>query len=306
METISSISDMIPGLPSVVTVGVFDGVHLGHQEIMRIVRAEASAIGARSVVVTFDRNPVALAGPGTVVPSITTLQQKLDLIEAQGIGLTVVLPVSKELMGLTAECFVTDILYKRLKAVRVVVGSDFVFGKGRSGSIDLLRRMGSDLGFDVIAVPPVSIRDTVVSSTAIRRLILDGSIEKANELLGHPYVLQGKVVAGDAIGRTIGFPTANIEPAPQQIIPGNGIYTASLDLGNTRRVGVVNIGARPTVGGKQRTIELHILDYSGDLYGSDLDVAFHHRLRGEQRFPDLESLKVQIAQDINEARRLIG
>lgn len=297
---------MKPGLRSVVTVGVFDGVHLGHQAIMRIVKASAVGLNARSVVVTFDRSPEELANPAGAAPCITTLGQKLDLISEQGMDLAVVLPVNRRLMNTSAEQFISDVVREKLGAASVVVGTNFAFGKGRSGTVKLLRRMGKELGFEVIAVSPIMLGNVVVSSTAVRGLIAEGKVEKANELLGHPFALEGEVVAGEGIGRSLGYPTANIRPAERQIQPARGVYAVTVNLDGVRQAGVANIGSRPTVGGAETAVEVYVIGFSGDMYGRRLEVVFHRRLRGEVHFSNTDALKRQISRDVERALRLLG
>ena len=305
MEIIRKIEDIVPA-PSVVTVGVFDGVHLGHQAIMGQVRSSAGELGVRSVAVTFDRNPQELVNPSHPVPYICTLRQKLALIEEQGMDIALVLPLDRELLDMPAEQFVADILHDRLCAVKLVVGANFRFGKGRAGNAQLLQKMGKELGFEVIAVPPVMADGRTVSSTAIRRLIAEGKVELANWMLGHPFSLEGTVVAGEGIGQTIGYPTANIQPAERQIVPGKGVYAVEIRLDGRNRLGVANIGTRPTLGGQKSSIEVYVIDFSGNIYGRLLEVDFLHRLRDEARFPDAEALKQQIGADIEQAKQLIG
>lgn len=307
MQIIHSLDDIQPGEPSVVTVGVFDGVHLGHQAIMQIVKTAADSVGARSVAVTFSGNPEEYVHPDITVPYITTLRQKLRLIERQRMDMTVVLPLEPAIMEMSAEEFVTDVLSRRLRATQVIVGSNFAFGKGRAGDVKLLRRMGKTLGFDVLAVSPIRIEHTIVSSTAIRGLLLDGRVEFAADLLGRPFALEGEVVRGDGIGRSLGYPTANIQPAPRQVVPRTGVYAVRVKLGSTTTMtGVLNIGTRPTVSGRSVRVEVHILNFNADLYGRRLEVCFLRRLRDETRFADTESLKAQIAADIEQAVRLVG
>ena len=295
-----------PGTSSVVTIGVFDGVHLGHQAIMSQVRFAAQELGVRSVAVTFDRNPQELVHPSHPVPYICTLRQKLALIEQQGIDAALVLPLERKLLDMPAEQFVTEILHGKLCAVKLVVGANFRFGKGRAGSAQLLKKMGKELGFEVTAVPQVMADGRTVSSTAIRRLIMEGKIEFANWMLGRPFSLEGTVVAGEEIGRTLGYPTANIQPAERQIVPGKGVYAVATSLEGRRWAGVANIGIRPTVGGQKSSIEVYILDFSGKIYGRELEVDFLHRLRDEVKFPDAEALKAQIASDVQQAKQMIA
>jgi riboflavin kinase/FMN adenylyltransferase len=302
MDILRRIEDLAPGTPSVVTVGVFDGVHLGHQAIMRQVRSSAQELGVRSVAVTFDRNPQELVNPSHPVPYITTLRRKLSLIEEQGMDIALVLPLERKLLDMPAERFVTGILHERLRAMRLVVGCNFRFGKGRAGNVHLLEKMGREMGFEVTSVSPVMADGRTVSSTAIRRLLIEGKIELANWMLGHPFSLEGIVAAGEEIGRTLGYPTANIQPAEKQIVPGKGVYAVRTPFGD----GVANIGTRPTVGGEHISIEVYIFDFSGNIYGRELEVDFLHRLRDEAKFPDAEALKKQIEADIRQAKHLIG
>ena len=304
MEVIRNIEDLNSVVTSVVTVGVFDGVHLGHQEIMRTVKNAAEEKSARSVVVTFDRIPEQLVHPSNVVPYITTLPQKLELIEQQGIDMTVVLPLERWVIDMPAEEFVSEILHKKLGAVQVVVGCDFVFGKGRTGNVKLLGQLGESYGFGITTVQPVTIDDTTVSSTIIRKFLAVGNIERANELLGHPFVISGCVVAGEGIGRTLGFPTANVSPPDGQILPGRGVYALSVKIDGDTWIGVANIGTKPTFGGDEIILEVYIIGFSGNIYDRDIELMFRRRLRDEMKFPNIEALKRQIRLDIERASAL--
>lgn len=305
MTTVAGLDDLQMASPSVATVGVFDGVHVGHQAIMRIVKADAAEMGARAVAVTFEGSPAELVCPAKSLPCISTLSQKLRLLEDQGMDLVLVLPLDPSLLEMSAEQFVREVLVGKLGVVQVVVGSSFVFGKGRAGNVELLRDMGKRHGFEVVAVSPIKVDGVLVSSTAIRRLLLSGNIERANVLLGRPFVLQGRVVEGEGMGTELGFPTANLEPPPGQIVPAQGVYAASARVGESEMPSVVNIGTRPTVGGTRPVIEMHIIGFTGDLYGQDVESVFHRRLRDEIRFSDTDALKAQIALDIEHACRLL-
>lgn len=305
MEIAHRLEDVKPDIPSVVTVGVFDGVHLGHQAIMRMVKVAARGHQARSAVVTFDGNPEAAIHPESAPPSITTLNQKLDLIARQGMDLALVLPVDRSTIEMPAMQFVLDILCEKLNTQQVVVGKDFQFGKGKVGNVNLLREMGKELGFGVIAVASITVGEVQVSSTAIRQLISEGAVEDADEMLGHPFALAGTVVPGQGIGQALGFPTANIRPAENQILPRNGVYAVTVNPGRRWWVGVANIGTRPTVGGMGTTVEVYIIGFSGNIYGQELEVAFHHRIRDERKFPDTDALRGQISRDVEQALRLL-
>ncbi|MHB0997782.1 MAG: bifunctional riboflavin kinase/FAD synthetase [Armatimonadota bacterium] len=305
METVRSLEDLNYDTPSIVTIGVFDGVHIGHQLIMKIVRDSARDLHARSIAVTFDRNPEELVLKSGSPPYISTLDQKLRLIEEQGIDLAVVLPLRADILALTPEQFITDIICDKLNAVKVVVGTNFFFGKGRSGNVNLMQEMGAKLGFEVTSVQPVMIDNQTVSSTLIRSLISEGNVERAKTLLDHPFSLAGTVVEGQQIGRTLGYPTANIKPVEKQVIPGNGIYTVSTIIDDKRWPGVCSIGTRPTVGGVSATIEVYIIGFSGNIYGQKLEIEFHHRLRDEIRFEHLKDLIQQIGRDVERAMELM-
>jgi riboflavin kinase / FMN adenylyltransferase len=306
MEIVRRLEDLKPGPPSVVTVGVFDGVHIGHQTIMRIVKADAEESKARSVAVTFDRMPEEVVSPGSTTPYITTLDQKLDLIAGQAMDLAVVLPLEQHILDMSAECFVQGILCDRLRTLQLVVGTNFVFGKGRSGNIELLRQMGQQCGFEVVGMSPIKLDGSLVSSTVIRRLISNGNIERANEMLGRPFALQGEVVRGEGIGATLGFPTANMRVPDRQIIPGRGVYATSVYLDGRKWIGAMNVGLRPTVGGRSTFVEVYIIGFSGNIYGRELRVEFHRRLREETRFADTDALRHQIQADIQRIVEMLG
>ncbi|MCL6520510.1 MAG: bifunctional riboflavin kinase/FAD synthetase [Armatimonadetes bacterium] len=291
---------------SVVTVGVFDGVHLGHQAIMRLVRSTADDSRSLAVAVTFDRNPKEILQPKYAPHYINTLEQKLELIAWRRMDLALVLEFNHKLAEMSAEDFLIHILLEKLKAETIVIGSNFAFGKGRRGRPALLREMGEKLGFGTIVVPQIVMDGTIISSTEVRRLISSGAVEKAAAMLGHPFVLRGTVVHGDGIGEKLGFPTANLQPAEKQILPARGVYAASVRIGQTRYSAAVNIGTRPTVGGRSLTVEVYILDFSGNIYGEKLDVAFHQRLRSEIQFAVKEDLIKQIEADVVQVQATEG
>ena len=338
-----SLEHLKAGGPSVVTIGVFDGMHLGHQAIMRRVNASAKAREARAVVITFDRNPQEWTAHENAPFNITTLDQKLRLIESAGIDLALVLPVDESTMSMPAGQFIQDVLCGKLDVAEVIIGSGFAFGRGREGNERLLAEEGRQLGFEVMTIAPEMLDGIPISSTAIRGFISAGDVERAEKFLGHPYVLEGMVVHGDEIGRTIGYPTANIKPAECQILPANGVYAALVLLcGWTGRpedkrtrgqedgktggpeasthlqdsalsttdhkpaaalTGVVNIGTRPTIGTGTVTVEVYIIDFSGNIYDRQLEIAFRHRLRREMKFSGLDALKAEITRDVERVKR---
>jgi len=286
--------------PSVVTIGVFDGVHRGHSAIMQTVCTLAKERSARAVAVTFDGIPEEVLNPRTAPPRIMTLDQKLEQIASHGVELTLVLRLSRRLLDITAEDFVRDVLVGKLSALEVVVGSNFAFGKRRMGTVKTLQQMGSALGFGVNVVPPVVIDGTVVSSTEIRKLISAGNVEEAALMLGHPFVLRGKVAHGEGLGRQLGFPTANLEVPERQILPATGVYSAHVEIQNKKQPAVVSVGTRPTFGGQSLTVEVYIIGFSGDIYGWEIDVSFGHRLRGQIAFSNAKDLVAQIERDLEQ------
>ncbi len=287
------------------TIGVFDGVHLGHQAIMRAVLETARRHGTAGIAITFDRLPEETVNPGGAPHHISSIRQKIELIAAQGLDGALVLEADHRLLSMPAEEFVSEVLVGKLRAAEVVVGRSFVFGRGRAGNVDLLGRMGSELGFAVTMVPPVVVEGAIVSSTAVRRLVADGEVEQAASYLGRPFIMDGRVVTGKGLGRQIGFPTANVERVDRQIVPANGVYAVEVDVRGRRAIGVANVGTRPTFDDGLRTIEVYIIGFSDDIYGEEILVAFRHRLRSEMRFPDAAGLAAQIRQDADRARALL-
>lgn len=297
----------------VLTVGNFDGLHLGHQSIMQTVLERARALDGTSVVYTFEPHPRRVLRPDQAPRLLTTLDQKLARLEELGVAVTVVEPFTPDFAKLSPEGFVRDVLYERIRPVEVYVGYDFRFGRDREGSMRVLTELGPHLGFAVTIIPEVTVEGRDVNSTRIRELLGAGQVEEAAILLARPYTVRGRVVEGDRRGRTIGFPTANLEP-DNEILPENGVYAGHLlvlDAGTPaageRYPIVANVGRRPTFHqGEAVLAEAHVLDFDGDLYGRRVEIGFERRLRGEERFPDVETLKSRIAADVAEARRLLG
>ncbi|MEN6521974.1 MAG: bifunctional riboflavin kinase/FAD synthetase [Armatimonadota bacterium] len=310
----SSKSDLLPhtvrGLVNVpegigksaVSIGMFDGVHLGHQALLSVLRSEAERIGGPAVVFTFDRHPMELLGPDKAPLYITTLDQKLKLIENAGADMVVVASFDHALADLSPEEFVDRILVKKLNAAVVVVGSNFKFGQKRAGDIDKLTELGKERGFKVVTVEPIVAHGSKVSSTRVRNAIERGDVESAGKFLGHPFTMLGRVVSGLGLGRKLGFPTANIEVEPKQIVPSNGVYAVEVIIEGRHLPGVCNIGVRPTLDMHTRSIEIYIDGFEGNIYGAEIASAFHYRLRDEVKFENLETLKAQIAKDVLSAR----
>ena len=287
--------------PTVLTLGVFDGLHLGHQLIMRTVVERARAIGAVPTVITFDPHPRAVLHPASSPPLLQTLDQKVEGFGVLGIEQTIVVRFTKEFSLVRAEDFLKDVVNERLHAKEVYLGKGFAFGHGREGNIYLLRQVSSNLGFFADEVPEVRLRGRRVSSSRIRELLLQGRVNLARRMLGRPYGVEGQVIRGKERGHLLGFPTANLHPQ-NRVIPARGVYvTGSLIDGQWRR-SVTNIGIRPTFGEEtEPSVETFVLNWSGDLYGDVIRVRFLHRLRDEKKFASLEELKQQIQTDVTRA-----
>jgi riboflavin kinase/FMN adenylyltransferase len=291
--------------PSVVALGVFDGVHLGHRAILDTAVARARASRASAVACTFDRHPSEILQPDRAPLPITTVEERLTLIAESGITLTVVVPFTPELAAVEPEDFVRDVLVGQLGAREVVLGPNHRFGRGARGDAKLLREVGGQLGLRVDAVEPMDIDGAPVSSSAIRSALKRGAVDAAARMLGRPYFLAGKIVAGAGRGRTLGFPTANIEAERPVLVPP-GVYACRLVVGDVVHRAVLNAGVRPTFEETVFTLEAHVLDFAGDLYGRPVRLDFVEHLRPERKFPGIDALKEQIAADLDAARRALG
>lgn len=298
-------SGVRPEKGCVVTIGAFDGVHRGHQALIDEVRKRADALDAASAVVTFDRHPASVVRPQSAPKLLTDLDQKLELLAATGIDYTLVVPFDAERAAEPAEGFVDDILISRLNARVVVVGYDFHFGKGRTGNVDFLRMIGREHGFDVVAFDAVrSGEHDIVSSTAIRKALMDGDVGMAHSLLGRPHEVRGLVVMGDGRGRELGFPTANIHVSSEILVPGDGVYGGEYVLPDgTAKRAAISVGTRPMFYEDGiNLVEAFVLDFDGDLYGQHAQVRFVHRVRGQEKFVSVDALIVQMAKDVEAVR----
>ncbi|MEY4098680.1 MAG: hypothetical protein RL170_1524 [Bacteroidota bacterium] len=287
---------------AVITTGAFDGVHIGHQEIISRMKQIALDIKGETVIVTFHPHPrkVISSIPGEI-KQLTSLEERISLLEQSDIDHLVVVNFDYAFSNLTADEYVKSFLFDHFHPHTILVGYDHRFGKGRNGNFELLQKFGTDLGFKVEQIHEKIMGDEIVSSTHIRNYILEQKIEKANALLGYPYLFDGFVVRGNQIGRTIGYPTANLHiNNEEKIIPSNGVYAVKVKgkcLGNTIYNGMMNIGIRPTVDGQKKVIEVHILDFDQDIYEQNLTVMVYEYIRGEVKFDGLEALKAQLAKD---------
>lgn len=289
---------------SVITLGNFDGVHLGHQELIRMVIRRARQIGGTSLVVTFRPHPLKILAPEKCPPLISIYEEKIRLIEQLGIDVLVKIPFSMEFAAMSPEAFVKDILCGLLGTKEIFVGSNYRFGKSRAGNVAMLRELGKALGFTVQEVEQVALGGEVISSTIIRQLLRDGEVEHAARLLGRVYAVSGIVVKGDARGRGLGFPTANIV-AKHAIIPADGVYAVRLHVRDRFYDGIANIGLRPTFDTKVRTIEVHVFDFDEDIYGEDISLYFIRKIREERKFSGPQELVCQIHTDIAAAREIL-
>jgi riboflavin kinase/FMN adenylyltransferase len=285
-----------------VALGVFDGVHVGHRAILGAAVAHARASGGLAFVCTFEPHPLEVLQPGRAPLAITTLDERLELIAGCGVDGAVVLTFTRELAAVEPEAFVKDVLVDRLAARQVVVGFNHRFGRGARGDAALLRSLGAQHGFSVDVIEPLSVDGVPVSSTAIRAALERGDLASAERMLGRPYTLPGKVVAGAGRGRTLGFPTANIAP-DRPVLVAPGVYACTAEVGGQGRRAVVNIGVRPTFGEDTLAVEAYLLDFAGDLYGQTIRLIFVSRIREERRFPSVNALRAQIADDVETARK---
>jgi len=295
--------------PTVATVGVFDGVHVGHQMLLRKVVDEAHARGAKAVVVTFDRHPLELLSPSDAPQLITTLRQRATVFEQLGVDVLLVLRFDDRLRNLEPAEFVDHVLVEGLGVVHLVVGANFHFGHGGAGTVELLRALGEARRYsvEVFSLLGGEAALEAVSSSLIRRQLAEGEVERVAEELGRPFRLEGHVVKGAGRGRGLGIPTANLDVPDKVILPKVGVYAGWMDSEGGRHPAVINVGYNPTFEDRARPIvEVHALDFDGDLYGKVIGVEFTHHLRDERKFPDAESLMEEIGRDIARARELLG
>jgi riboflavin kinase/FMN adenylyltransferase len=305
--------ELAPSLPAfrnaVLTIGTFDGVHKGHQKIIQQLKETAIAVNGETVIITFHPHPrkIVSSVPGDV-KLLTTLQEKISLLEKAGIDHLVVVPFDHHFSNLSAEAYITDFIVAYFNPHTVVIGYDHRFGKGRIGNFQLLEQVGKQHGFVVNEISEQVLQESVVSSTKIRASIAIHDIETANTFLGHPYFFDGLVVEGNKLGRTIGYPTANLHIASEEkLIPSDGVYAVrvSINEGNQVYDGMMNIGVRPTIDGKKRVVEVNIFDFDADIYGARVKVELYYYLRGEVKFDGLEGLKAQLLLDKNKSAALL-
>jgi riboflavin kinase/FMN adenylyltransferase len=304
--------EVIPGIDAwpqdltetVVTIGMFDGVHRGHRRIIEIAHQRARDLKLRCVVFTFDRHPLETLKPGKHPPYLSSSAQKLRLLEELDVDLVLMSHFDADFAGISATGFFNDILMSKLGARVVVVGENFHFGREGEGDIPFMKQLGEEKGVEVIAVPLLREGKDVISSTSIRRLLEKGEVEEANQRLGWPFTLEGFVVHGDHRGKSLGFPTANLDIHDQRCLPANGVYAGEAMLEHHAWPAGIYIGSIPTFKGRhKRRVEVFLLDYDGDLYEKYLGVSFLRHIRPEMSFPHVDDLKRQISLDVDEVRR---
>lgn len=308
MEVLRSIVDLesLRG-PLFLAIGVFDGVHLGHQAVISTATRHAGSADGAPLVVTFDPHPVKVLRPHNAPHLLTATQHKIALIRDLGVEHLLVINFDKKFAATSPEKFVEELLAHSRPLREVCVGHEWSFGKDRRGNLDLLKRLGAQFDFNVVGIPPVLVSGEVVSSTAIRQAVEKGDFPKAAEMLGREYTILGMVTRGDNLGKKIGFPTANLSAHSEQF-PPNGVYLAKAWIRGVSYHGVINLGYRPTVssGKSERVLEIHLLDFNRDIYGEDVEVQFVSYLRPEKKFENVDALARQIAFDVQQARELCG
>ena len=286
-----------PARETLVTIGVFDGVHLGHKHLISQLVGKAEQENSLSAVVTFRQHPQEVLHPDSVLPFLTSLEEREKLLENEGVDIIVPITFTAETSGLGARDFI-GLLRKHLRMRGMVIGPDFALGSKREGSAETLHALGNELGFSVVVVPPVVIDGEIVSSTAIRQALSDGDVHRVRRLAGRNFSIRSRVVAGAGRGVGIGFPTANLNIGPEHALPADGVYATWAGVGGEKLPSMTNIGTNPTFGNNMRGVEVYIVDYRSDLYGQELDLEFVERLREEKRFDSVEELKKQVAEDV--------
>lgn len=304
MSVEQELGQFSPRKEMLLTIGVFDGVHLGHRHLISKLKELARKQGCSSGVITFSQHPQEVLSPRTRLPSVTGLEQRLALLEDEGVDIVIPLPFTPQLANLSPKQFLS-LLKEYLKMKGLVVGPDFALGKGRQGDINALRRLGQEMDFSLTVVPPMTVDGETVSSTAIRKALAEGDIKRAQKLLGRPFRLKGRVVSGDKRGIKLGFPTANLEVEPGRALPTGGVYACRAYIDGQSYPAMTNIGTRPTFGGGPRLIEVYLIDYNGDLYGQELAIDIIERLRDEKKFDTPEQLIEQIAEDVKKGKAML-
>jgi len=294
-----------PQKDTVLTIGVFDGVHLGHKYLVSQLKEQAQQWNLLSGVVTFRQHPQEALSPQTRLPCLTDLAQRINLLKSEGVEAVITLSFTPELARLSAREFI-GLLKKYLRMRGLVIGPDFALGRNREGNAETLRALGQDMNFSATMIPPIIIDGEVVSSTAIRNALADGNMKRVNSLIGRFFSLHGRVITGAGRGTGLGFPTANLTVNPEQTLPPDGIYATWAYIDDKAFQSATNIGKRPTFGGIDRIVEVYVLDYHGDLYEHELRIDIVERLRDEKRFSSVAELKKQVVEDVKQSRAMLN
>jgi riboflavin kinase/FMN adenylyltransferase len=298
LKTFTSTTHFSPSTKTIITIGTFDGVHIGHKKILQKVVAEAKKNNLTSAVLTFFPHPRFILNQNSDLKLLNTIEEKKALLNSTGLDALLIHPFDQEFANLSAEEFVKKILVDQLNISKIIIGHDHRFGKNRSADINNLIQFGTKYNFEVEQISAQELNEIAISSTKIRTALNEGNINLANNYLGYPYSFSGKVIKGKQIGRTIGFPTANIEiQEPLKLLPKNGVYIVKCLVKNQEVNGIMNIGNRPTVNGTSQSIEVHLLNFDEDIYGLEITVKMIDFIRNEQKFENLDQLKSQIQKD---------
>ena len=303
MKTYNSLQSYTNTSPSVITIGTFDGVHVGHQKIIKKLAQLAKKEKCNSVVLTFFPHPRMVLQKDSNIKLINSIKERAQLLENNGLDTLIIHPFDKEFAKLSALSFVKEVLVKKLHVSKLVIGYDHHFGKNREGNIEQLKEYAHTYNFEIIEIPAQDINEVAISSTKIRKALNEGNIEKTNTYLNYQFTLSGKIVKGNNIGEKIGFPTANIHlKEDYKLIPKKGAYIVSALIDEKKVFGMLNIGNRPTINDEKETIEVHFLNFNKNIYGKKISISFIKRLRDEQRFNSLEDLKKQLGKDKNNTK----
>ncbi|MFC1870008.1 bifunctional riboflavin kinase/FAD synthetase [Chloroflexota bacterium] len=305
MQVEKELAELSPDKDAMLTIGVFDGVHLGHQYLLSQLKKHAREKNLLSGVVTFSHHPRAIMLPQTRLPFLTDLNQRIELLKNEGIEVVVVLSFTPELARLSPHRFVS-LLREHLRMQGLVIGHDFALGQNRKGDTDTLRALGREMNFSVTVIPPKKINGEVVSSTAIRQALTHGDMKRVHRLIGRCFSLHGPVITGNHRGVELGFPTANLKVDSEQALPADGVYATRVYIDGKAYKSMTNIGLNPTFGCNERTIEVYVLDYHRDLYGQELKIDIIDRVRDEKRFDTARQLEEQIAEDIKQGEAILS
>lgn len=300
-------TDALPSFHNaVITIGTFDGVHAGHRQIISALKAEEAAIGGETVIITFHPHPRKVVYPDVALQLINTLDEKIALLQAQGIDHLVVVSFNEAFATLSAEDYIAQFLIKRFQPRTIIIGYDHHFGKGRQGNFKLLEERAATYGYKLIEIPQHVLNEVEISSTKVRKALLSGDVATANKLLGYPFFFTGEVVHGDKLGRTLGYPTANLRYTDvDKIQLGVGVYAVTATLNDRQLKGMLSIGKRPTVNGLDERVEVNLFDFDEEIYGATLTVHVHCYLRGQERYPNLDALKAQLLQDKEDSLKVL-